>query len=189
MDMPFNVYIPLSKGNSNELSGVASTISIDRDGEKMSASALEDMRREILERGVNLYGNHEHQWENTLGAITEAKVENNQLLIKTVLDDPVTNTKIPMLLNKLSRGIKLGLSVGGSVTKESYEYNKELGRKVKVIDGVKLFEISVVGIPSNADSFLSLPQAISKSMREKNCPCCYSKMNKKCNTCFYEVLK
>ena len=66
------------------------------------------------------------------------------------VDNPETNPKVEMLLEKLKRGINLGLSVGGTVTKEREEYFKEIGKKLEVIDGVKLYEVSVVGIPSNA---------------------------------------
>jgi len=182
----FNVYIPLKKDSvPNQLIGVASALSVDRDGEKMSDNALEDMRRGILERGVNLFGNHEHQWENTLGAIHDCEIVDHKLIVKPTLDDPNTNTKIPMLLNKLAKGIMIGLSVGGNTTKEFYEYDKSVGKKVKVIDGVNLYEISVVGIPSNADSYLSLGQAIAKSAKDY-CPVCYSQMFEKgCGVCYY----
>jgi HK97 family phage prohead protease len=181
----FKFFIPLKKGSNDSLMGIASTISVDRDSEKMSSQALEDMRREIVEKGVNLFGNHEHQWENTMGVIKEASISDNQLLIKATLDDPTTNPKVNMLLTKLARGIKLGLSVGGSVTKERWEFDKSINQKVKVIDGVKLYEISIVGIPSNSDSFLSLPQAIGKCVSER-CPACYSKLIKGvCETCLW----
>jgi len=183
MDSSFNFCIPLKKDIGDTLIGVASTISVDRDDEKMSENALSDMVKEIKEKGVNLFGNHEHGWENTLGAVTEADLKENQMYIKTILDNPQTNPKVPMLLNKLARGIKLGLSVGGTVTKLKYEYSKELGKKIKVIDGVKLYEISVVGIPSNADSFLTIPQAISKSMKEKDL------YNRQCSLCLGEIDK
>jgi HK97 family phage prohead protease len=181
----FNFCIPLKKDalGQDTLVGVASTVSIDRDDERMSENALQDMVLAIREKGVNLFGNHEHNWENTLGAIKEAELVNNQVMIKTTLDNPQTNPKVNMLLEKLKRGINLGLSVGGTVTKLKYEYSKELGKKIKVIDGVKLYEISVVGIPSNADSFVSIPQAITKSMKEKPL------YNNRCNLCYGEIAK
>ena len=185
MQEDFNFYIPLQKAIGDTLVGVASTISPDRDFEKMSENALNEMAKEIISNGVNLFGNHEHSWENTLGVIRKAKVQNNQLLIEVKTDDPLQNPKVGLLLSKLKRGIKLGLSVGGAVTKEREEYDKTLGKKIKVIDGVRLYEISVVGIPSNSDSFVSLPQAIAKS-RKEICPCCHSRMYKsKCDLCFY----
>jgi HK97 family phage prohead protease len=185
----FQFYLPLEKSSDTQLTGIASTISVDRDGERMSENALNDMVREIMEKGVNLFGNHEHSWENTLGAVWKARLQNRNIIVDINLDDPNTNPKIPMLLNKLKRGIKMGLSVGGSVTKEREEYSKELGRRIKVIDGVNLFEISVVGIPSNADSFLSLPQAITKGYRKvEKCEQCFAPIplnNNICNLCHW----
>lgn len=173
----FNFIIPLSKGLNNSLSGVASTTSVDRDEERMSAEALKMMVDDIKKQGVNLFGNHEHNWENTLGIIKDASLVNNQVAVKIDLDDPQTNQKIPMLLNKLGRGIKLGLSVGGNVLNYKWEYDRELGKKIKVLDKVKIYEVSVVGIPSNADSFLTIPQAIAKSARINKeyavCPKCH----------------
>ena len=189
--MAFNVFIPLQKSNelNSELVGVASTLSRDRDDEKMSINALKDMVTGIKSLGVNLFGNHEHSWENTLGYIKDAELNGKQVDIKISLDDAETNPKIPMLLKKLEKGINLGLSVGGNVTKVKYDYDKVLGKKIKVIDGVDLLEISVVGIPSNADSSLSLTNAIMKSF-EKKCPLCNSMMFKgECQLCLYDTKK
>jgi HK97 family phage prohead protease len=187
MENAFNFYIPLQKQAGDQLVGIASTLSPDRDMERMSDKALKEMEQEILTKGVNLFGNHEHSWENTLGVIKKATIKNNLLGVGITLDNSETNPKVNMLLKKLERGIKLGLSVGGAVTSERWEYDKELNKKVKVIDGVKLYEISVVGIPSNTDAFLSLPQAISKCLNNNNrCPLCYSRIvANKCAICLW----
>ena len=187
----FNIFMPLSKNKGeNTLNGIASTLSLDRDEERMSENAMRDMEREIVINGVNLFEDHNHGWQNTLGVIKRAHIDNNELNVEINLDNPSTNPKVLSLLEKLKKGIKLGLSVGGAITKEYESYDKNLGKKVKVIDGVKLFEISVVGIPSNSDSFLTLPMAISKSAHrfDTNCPVCLSKMNnfENCPTCFYK---
>lgn len=165
----FNIIIPLKKNaGDSQLTGVASTTSIDRDGERMSDTALKMMVEDIKTVGVNLFGNHSHEWENTLGVIKNARLNsNNQVEVDITLDDATTNPKIPALLNKLKRGINLGLSVGGNVESTKEEYSKTLGRKVKILDKVKIYEISIVGIPSNADAYVSIPQAIAKSMSEK----------------------
>lgn len=186
----FQFYIPFQKGTDNSLIGIATTLALDRDEEKMSANALQDMEREIIAKGVNLFGNHEHSWENTLGVIKYAKIENGKLGIKVDLDNEETNPKVRMLLEKLKKGINLGLSVGGSVTREREEYDKIAGKRVKVIDGVRLLEISVVGIPSNAESFVTIPQAMAKSMHgsKADCPACGTKIFKKdgCEVCLWQ---
>lgn len=189
----FSYIIPLSKGTTSDLIGTASTTSMDRDEERMSQKALNMMVEDIKTVGVNLFGNHEHNWENTLGVIKQAELVNNQVQIGITLDDAQTNPKVPMMMNKLKRGIKLGLSVGGTVTKDKWEYDKELGKKIRILDEVKIYEVSVVGIPSNADSFLSLNSAIGKSYKSnslnisKSCPVCYTQYKEKCPLCLYQL--
>lgn len=187
----FNFVIPLKKniGPDADLIGIASTLSIDRDEERMSDKALSMMVNDIKRSGVNLFGNHEHNWENTLGFIKDADLIENQVKVKITLDEANTNPKVPMLLNKLKRGIKLGLSVGGTVTKDKWEYDKSVGKKVRILDEVKIYEVSVVGVPSNADAFVSIPNAINKSANLYNniCPVCFDLMKGvKCNMCQYQ---
>jgi len=183
----FHIIIPLQKTGEGQLTGIASTTSVDRDDEKMSREALQMMVDEIKSNGVNLFGNHEQQWENTLGFIGDAQLVDNQVLIKATLDDASTNPKIPMLLNKMRKGIKLGLSVGGNVLHYDWEYNRELGKKIKVLDKVKIYEVSVVGIPSNADSYLTVGATIAKSAKLPNlkeCGLCLGQIqNGECSIC------
>ena len=206
----FNVVIPLQKSGDLQLEGIASALSVDKDEEKMSEQALKMMVDDIKRNGVNLFENHEHGWENTLGRIYDADLVGQEVKVKINLDDPTTNPKIPMLLNKMKRDIKLGLSVGGNVTSFKWEFDKTLNKKIKVLDKVKIYEVSVVGIPSNSDSFLSLPHEIAKSMNENlseklkkqgyskadvekalcewpSCPVCFSELTeKKCSECLWE---
>jgi len=184
----FNIILPLNKSITGDfLTGIASTTSVDRDDERMSDEALRMMVDDIKRQGVNLFSDHEHQWENTLGVINQAELVNNQVQVGITLDDVSTNPKVPMLLNKLHKGIKLGLSVGGNVVSNKWEYSKELNKKIKVLDKVKIYEVSIVGIPSNPESFLTLPAAIAKSagIHELICPLCFSPMIKSCGVCFY----
>lgn len=196
----FNFVIPLQKDlNGNSLTGIASTVSVDRDDERMSSESLKMMVMDIKTAGVNLFGNHEHNWENTLGYIKDAELVDNKVQIKIDLDDPTTNPKIPMLLNKLKRGINLGLSVGGNVLSYKWDYDKTSNKKVKVLDRVKIYEVSVVGIPANPDSYLAIPSAIAKSIKKSNktdtpCPSCGTMMTRindkhlNCPKCDYDLI-
>jgi len=193
MGNDFNIILPLKKTiDSDELTGIASTISIDRDGERMSQGALQMMVEDIKKTGVNLFLDHDHSVKSTMGFVYDANMtSDNKVSVKIKLDDPITNQNVPAILNKLKRGIRLGLSVGGNVESTKDEYDKKLGRKVKVLDKVKIYEISVVGVPSNADAFLNIPDAIMKSVKSKlqetkTCPICYSDMNKECPACLYK---
>lgn len=147
------------------IDGIASTIDVDRDTERMSEKALLKMKTEILDHPVNIFGNHEHEWENTLGVIKQADVTDRKFIVKFLLDDANTNSKIPALLNKLKKGISLGLSVGGKVLETKEEFRKDLGKKVTIIDDLELYEISIVGIPSNKECLMSMTGAIAKSLK------------------------
>lgn len=189
----FSIILPLRKDvNSNTLTGIASTTSIDKDEERMSDQALKMMVDDIKREGVNLFQDHQHGWQDTLGVIKDAKLVGNKVQVDITLDDAVTNPRVPMLLNKLNKGIRLGLSVGGNVLNRKWEYNKQLNKKIQVLDEVKIYEISVVGIPSNSDSFLSLPMAIAKSAKlsgaKEICPLCYSNINEGvCSLCLARI--
>ncbi len=186
----FKFFLPLKKNPDDTMTGIASATSLDRDDEKMSERAMQNMADEINSSGVNIFGNHEHNWENTLGSTYRAMVLGDKLSVDIDWDDASTNPKIPMLLNKLNRGIKLGLSVGGNVTSFKWEYDNKLRKKVKVLDSVNIYEISVVGIPSNPDAFLT-PMSKSGEMVDwedvDKCPACWNYMVKNsCSRCFYQ---
>lgn len=150
------------------LSGIASTTNVDRDRERMSEKALRKMKDVALSKGINIFGNHEHNWENTLGVI-----KNSELLdggqkwkIDALLDSPVTNSKIPMLINKKKTGINLALSIGGRVLSTYKEFDKALGDDITVIDDLEPLEVSIVGIAANGDcDNISISAQIAKSAK------------------------
>ena len=175
-------YSKVENGNTNfYIEGVASTTDVDRDTERMSEKALYKMQRDILEQGVNLFGDHEHGWESTLGVIKSSKIDgSNKLWIQVLLDDPVVNPKVNALLSKLNRGFHLGFSVGGNVTETKKEFDKALHKDVTIIDDLELYEVSLVGIPANKFCKVEGASAsVSKSAFNSlnlplECPHCYS---------------
>lgn len=181
----FTVLLPLKKSGEGSLVGIASATSVDRDEERMSEACLDDMIAQFQAYKVPLMENHTHNWENTMGVIKSAQKVGDKAQVFIGLDNANTNPKIAMLLGKLDAGIPIGLSVGGNVVAKHTEYDKSLNKRITVMDKVKLYELSVVGIPSNADSYLSLGQAIAKSARfVKNCWACLAECgNGECKLC------
>lgn len=185
----FSFVIPLQKNSALTLQGIASATTVDRDEERMSLNALKNMVRDIKIQGVNLFQDHKHDWKDTLGFVKNAELTaDEKVSIDINLDDPTTNAYIPMLLNKLKRGIRLGLSVGGNVISKKYEYDPVLKKKITILDDVKVYEVSVVGIASNADSYLNIPQSIAKSYRENSFLKCFNCWHESsstvCSVCF-----
>jgi len=135
------------------ISGYASDSSVDRDGDRMSSRALKSMQ-EAITGGMNLFVDHNHGTWDTIGLITKAENRNGYLWLEARLENPEINPKSAQLLHKMDVGEKIGLSIGGDMVGSHWEEDKALGKKVRVIDDVKLYEVSVVGLPSNANAYL-----------------------------------
>lgn len=184
------------------IQGVASTTDIDRDDERMSETALQKMLDTLQKRVINVFGNHEHHWENSLAVIVESKLslDGKSLFIKALLDDPTTNPKIPLLVNKGKKGFGLAFSIGGRALSASKEVDKKSGKKVNVIDDIEIWEVSVVGIPSNRECTASITAQIAKCLNTsqpvettgvlKDCPLCLAKtVQFPCGECGLETLE
>ncbi len=127
--------------------GYASDQSLDRDGDRMSSRAIGQMKN-FIDEGMNFYADHKHGLFDMLGVLTKAEERNGHLWVETRLEDPELNPQTKLFLHKLEIGEKIGLSIGGDLKKSHMDGN------VRVIDDVVLYEISAVGIPSNANAYL-----------------------------------
>ena len=141
-------------GKYTYVSGYASDDSVDRDGDFMSRKALESMKNVVNSGNLNVFTDHNHGAFDTLGVFTKGEVRNGKLWVQARLEDPESNPKVASLLHKMEIGERIGFSIGGDMVGSHYETNKELGKKVRSIDDVKLYEISVVGLPSNANALI-----------------------------------
>ena len=124
------------------LEGIASSNSVDLDGDYMTNECLEDMKTQAL--GLNIFLDHEHTIDKIVGKVTDV-IETSSDVFK------IKFSVIPAyewyISDFLQNGINLGLSIGASVL--DFE-DTETGWK---INKVKLHEISIVGIPANWDTF------------------------------------
>ena len=162
----FKVYSPLtaksvksftSKSEESEdrilLEGVASTTSRDLHDEIVSSSAIESMSEQALE--LNIHGGHWYGFDDVIGAIKDATVEDKQLKIKFL----ITKKYTPDIKDLLETGVRLGLSIGGYVT--AYD------EKNRIINEIELHEISLTAMPANWDTFGTV--TTSKGLVESTC--------------------
>ena len=124
------------------LEAVASSNSVDLDGDYMTNECLEDMKNQAV--GLNIFLDHEHTIDKIVGSVVEV-IETSSDIFK------VKFSVLPKyewyITDLLENGINLGLSIGASVL--DFE-ESDTGWK---INKVKLVEISIVGIPANWDTF------------------------------------
>ena len=135
------------------IEGVASTINVDHDQERMAEGAIDLMLEKINADGVPLQNEHQKNWDSTLGTVFKAwRDDRGQLYIKAKLDKD--NSRAVDLYRALRKGLQVGLSVAGLVKRSAQELVEGLGKKVKTFYDVALKEISVTNRPSNFDSWL-----------------------------------
>lgn len=155
----FKIYAPpsikantLNKDGTLTITGVASTTNQDLDGEIISEKALASLKDQAV--GLNLHLDHNHDYNGGIGAITDAYVEGNALVITaTVLKEHATGIR-----DRLALGMNMGFSIGGiPIIKNS---------RSNIIDDFILLEISLTLLPANWDTFGTVE---SKGLVESNC--------------------
>jgi len=157
----FKVYAPplekastLNKDGTLTITGVASTTNQDLDGEVISEKALQSLQKQAV--GLNLHLDHNHDYNGGIGAITEAHVEENSLIITA----NVLKEYAQGIQERLNLGMNMGFSIGGiPIIKNS---------RSNIIDDFILLEISLTLLPANWDTFGTV-ESKSKNLVESNC--------------------
>ena len=157
----FKVYSPpitkdsgksLNKDGTLTITGVASTTNQDLDGEIISEKALASLKEQAV--GLNLHLDHNHDYNGGIGAITEAYVQENALIITA----NVLKEHAQGILDRLKLGMNMGFSIGGiPIIKNS---------RSNIIDDFILLEVSLTLLPANWDTFGTVE---SKGLIKSNC--------------------
>jgi len=137
------------------LEGIASTTSVDEDGDYMTKSCLEDMKRQAI--GLSVLKEHGRTLDDILGKVIGIpESDDDKFKIKFKILPKYKN----YILDLLNNDINLGLSIGArAIEYEPKEDSDDYGWKV---NKAKLYEISLIPLPANWDSFGSVK--ISKEL-------------------------
>jgi len=122
------------------IEGIASTESVDSDGEVVKAAAIEAAIPDFMRYGTGAM--REMHQPLAAGTVDKAEVIDGKTLISGTVVDPVAITKV-------KAGVYKGFSIGGKVTGRD-ELNK------KHVTGVRLVEISLVDRPANPEAVISM---------------------------------
>lgn len=160
--------------NIMRIRGIASGTGIDLHDDIMAQSAIESFK-EAIEKGITLENGewsliplrsgHRNNWDDILGWITKADIdENYNLWIEAELDD---SSRARDLYNKLTQPTKtgrvtqLGFSIGGKIRKYRTHYDAILQKTLRILESIDLGEVSVVGAPAYPTAYV---EAILKSL-------------------------
>lgn len=180
-----NTLKAVKKDNARYIVGIASSTSIDRDGDRMSEAALHTMKS-TAEANLTIFTNHNYVVPDDLfGSCTNAEIKATkdsapivvksedgtteiatfspqqlEVTIKVVSDE--VNPKAGQLYKAIEEGVNLGFSIGGVVKKAFNVFDDVTKKAYNLIDAIDLYEISVVSIPANQDA---MNLAIAKSLK------------------------
>lgn len=164
-DFPFTFYIEKAQtyeeGDNLFVEGIASTVNIDHDNERMAEPALRRMRDIVNEKGVPLRLEHQKSDDAVVGNVFKAWIdERNQMWIRAALEKANPVSKI--LYDSLKSGVKLGLSIGGRVKSAAREMSEAAGKAIQTFYDIQLDEVSVTQKPANYDAWLFAKSIIQK---------------------------
>ena len=144
--------------------GLASGTNVDLQTDRVEPSVIDGFKKCIEEgiilpngklSAIPLLSGHRKEWDDVLGFITKAEVdEEYNLWIEAELDE--TSNGADELYRKLQKGVELGFSVGGKILQVSHEWSPELQKKVRVIEDAIVNEISVTSKPANPKTFVEV---------------------------------
>lgn len=174
----FKTYIPLNQkdgivdvlekkiGGDNGstvkyLRGTATNTGVDKEDERMSKSFVGKIKKNIV--GLNVFWEHEHSIDKTLGFVDDVDGDDDNVVIDTALENEGDNELVKKILNKIKHGTKIGYSIGGKITKAKKFFDESLKKWITEIEDGEIFEVSLTAMPA-ADGTWAVP--IQKSLHE-----------------------
>jgi hypothetical protein len=121
------------------VSGIASSEAVDSDGETVTATAMKEAIPDYMKFGAL----REMHQPIAAGTAIACEVQEDG---RTYLEALVVDAES---CRKVKTGVLKGFSIGGKVTKRN-------GKNKKVIEGLKLVEISLVDRPANPEAIIGL---------------------------------
>jgi len=156
----FKIFAPMLKTARGEdgrmrLRGIASSTIVDRHGDTMAKSALDDMLA-AANRNLTIFLNHSYTVpEDVAGTVESAYLRQSAGEIWDLHLDVVVNDKNPRAVSAweaIDAGTQLGLSIGAMIPEGGAERNRQTG--AYLINHVDLIETSLVGVPANPRSWV-----------------------------------
>lgn len=152
--------------------GYASTPTLDRQNEIITRKALEGAVEELLKFGTTVFFNHDYN--RPIGKLLSGEVDDRGLRVTLSVSEAEQE-----LRTKIKEGIVSKFSVGGRVTSHRTVSRKEAEqfvedeipndiKNVVIIDGLSLFEVSLVGLPANPQAAIEnvFIKSLGTSIRE-----------------------
>ena len=147
----YNFSIKSIDSDKHIIKGVASIEELDRDNEIILSKALEKGANEWKKNPVIRY---KHTDPIGIGISEECFVNDGKFHVTAKISDKTQTARDAWGL--IEDGILKSFSVGGKVNEKEVQFDEKLKKDVTLIKDMELYEISVVDIPSNRNSFFDV---------------------------------
>jgi len=173
---PFNAPLSLLKAETKngEMHIVlrASGPKVDRQDERMSPKAISKIIEKAKAGGVEMLDHHYASFPMAKSCDAWVDDGNGELLLELIANPK--HPFVPMLIDDVQKGEhNYHTSVGGSVIKASWEYDRSLGKSVRVLEDVDVDHVAVTRAEKSAypfDEKTSFVGAILKQLLPANGP-------------------
>jgi HK97 family phage prohead protease len=157
--LPADIKWKAASDDANLVEGYASVFGVtDLQGDVVKRGAFKKTIRERVPSGqVKFLDSHIPDASHVVGTVVEAKEDERGLFIRARLSSAPSaqDLRVKMLEGHLDR-----MSIGYSTVKDSWQDSD--GDKVRVLEEVKLYEVSVVPFPANEEAAIS---AVKEALR------------------------
>lgn len=122
------------------VAGYATTFDLGLEGAIITRDALRNAPKDLSERPTILYN---HDQNRPIGRVLKSFVDDKGLFVIGAIDE--TEKEIQA---KIQSGTLSKFSIRGRILRSHDEWNEQLRQSIKVIDDLKLLEVSVVSVPA-----------------------------------------
>lgn len=159
----FEILIPLRKdissgGELKLFGGIATSLAVDRDTERMDKAVLPKIAKMLMQNST-VFFNHDTKGLG-VGIIKSAEVRGDEVHIEVI---PTHVAGMQDVVGQIREGVLKSFSIGGKVLDWENQFDEKLGKNVRLIKDVSVYEVSVVGVPSNPEA--SILSQLCKSFK------------------------
>jgi HK97 family phage prohead protease len=150
----FTFFVPFEKSVSDKgelmlFGGIASSNALDRDGDRMTKSALQKVATTLEDKPV--FFNHDTKGL-AVGKVAKTEFRDGRVYITAV---PTKADAMKDVVMQIGEGLLKSFSIGGRIIKHDTVYDDTLGKNVREISDVDCYEVSVVGVPANPEASIT----------------------------------
>lgn len=146
------------------VAGYATTFDLGLEGAVITREALQNAPKDLEERPTILYN---HNQDKPIGRVVRSFIDDKGLFVVGAIDE--TEKEIQA---KIQSGTLSKFSIRGRILKSHDSWDERRNQTVKIIDGIKLLEVSVVSVPAVSqaeikDWYLKRGFSLENSLEEK----------------------